>query len=260
MKLKKIRLFFIYFTAVFVLLVSGCKEKKETEHADNKNVNPESSELKEEKEISGEELGYAFGVIIAKTAKDNGLEINPNEILKGFKDACADSFDKNGLADAQMVLNQAYYYAQLKKAATTLAEGKKFLDENKKRSEVKVTESGLQYEILEEGTGNEHPSETDSVNVNYKGSFISGEIFDDSYKTENPVKINLSHVIPGWKEGIQLMTRGAKYKFYLPAELGYGENGINQNGKQIIPGNAVLIFEVELVSIAPAKVEPEKKD
>ncbi|QSI03555.1 FKBP-type peptidyl-prolyl cis-trans isomerase [Treponema pedis] len=97
------------------------------------------------------------------------------------------------------------------------------------------------------------------VSVNYKGSLLSGEVFDDSSQAGGHIKMPLSGIIPGWAEGLQLMTTGSKYKFYVPANLAYGEKGVVQQARQIIPPNAVLIFEIELVSITHPKEEPIKK-
>jgi len=113
---------------------------------------------------------------------------------------------------------------------------------------VKTTKSGLQYEVLKEGTG-KHPTDKDSVTVHYKGTLLNGETFDSSYDRGQPVTFPLGNVIPGWTEGVQLMTVGSKYKFYIPAALGYGERGA---GVKIGP-NSVLTFEVELLGIGDEK-------
>jgi FKBP-type peptidyl-prolyl cis-trans isomerase len=123
-------------------------------------------------------------------------------------------------------------------------EGEAFLAENAKREGVKTTDSGLQYEVLQEGEGKK-PTAEDRVTVHYKGTLISGEEFDSSYARGQPVTFPLSNVIPGWTEGVQLMSPGAKYKFYIPSDLAYGERGA---GVKIGP-NETLIFEVELLSV-----------
>ena len=125
------------------------------------------------------------------------------------------------------------------------AAGEKFLAENGKKPNVKTTASGLQYEVLTEGKGSAHPGATDNVTVHYKGTTIDGSEFDSSYGRGEPATFPLNAVIPGWTEGVQLMTEGAKYKFYIPSNLAYGENGA---GGKIGP-NEALIFEVELLKI-----------
>lgn len=127
------------------------------------------------------------------------------------------------------------------------AEGEEWLKENAKKPGVTVTASGLQYQVLTEGTGPK-PAPTDMVTVQYVGTLIDGKEFDSSYKRGEPARFPLNRVIPGWTEGLQLMSKGAKYKFFIPANLGYGERG---QGSLIEP-NAVLIFEVELLDFEPA--------
>jgi FKBP-type peptidyl-prolyl cis-trans isomerase len=125
------------------------------------------------------------------------------------------------------------------------AAGEKFLAENTKKPNIKTTASGLQYEILSPGKGTAKPTATDNVTVHYKGTSLDGKEFDSSYSRGEPTSFPLNGVIPGWTEGVQLMTEGAKYKFYIPSNLAYGENGA---GGSIGP-NETLIFEVELIKI-----------
>ena len=119
-----------------------------------------------------------------------------------------------------------------------------FLAENAKKDGIKVTESGLQYEVITEGDG-ASPKATDVVKVHYEGTLISGQIFDSSIKRGEPVEFPLNQVIPGWTEGVQLMKVGSKYRFFIPSNLAYGEQGA---GGMIAP-NSALIFEVELLEI-----------
>ena len=123
--------------------------------------------------------------------------------------------------------------------------GEAFLAENAKKEGVKTTASGLQYKVLQEGTG-KSPKATDTVVVNYKGTLISGKEFDSSYKRHKPAEFPLNHVIPGWTEGVQLMKEGAKYEFTIPSKLAYGERG-TPGGP--IPPNSTLIFEIELITV-----------
>lgn len=133
--------------------------------------------------------------------------------------------------------------SKLVRAATTPAE---FLAANKERSGVTTTASGLQYEVLTEGKG-ESPVPTDTVAVHYEGKLVDGTVFDSSYQRGEPAVFRLDQVIPGWTEGVQLMKPGAKYRFTIPPELGYGPEGAGG----VIPPNAVLQFDVELLAIAP---------
>ena len=122
--------------------------------------------------------------------------------------------------------------------------GKTFLTENTKKPNIKTTATGLQYEVLTAGTGTVTPKATDTVTVHYKGTTIDGKEFDSSYSRGEPTSFPLNRVIPGWTEGVQLMTEGAKYRFYIPSELAYGESGAGP-----IAPNSALIFDVELIKI-----------
>ena len=122
--------------------------------------------------------------------------------------------------------------------------GKKFLEDNAKREGVKATPSALQYEVLKEGTGPK-PGPTSTVEVHYEGRLINGKVFDSSYERKETISFPLNRVIPGWTEGLQLMTTGSKYRLFIPSELGYGARGAGAD----IPPNAALIFDVELISI-----------
>ena len=122
--------------------------------------------------------------------------------------------------------------------------GREFLAENAKNDSVKVTESGLQYMVLKEGNGAK-PSPTDEVTVHYTGKLINGTVFDSSVERGEPATFPLNGVIPGWTEGLQLMSEGSKYRLFIPSELAYGERGA---GKDILP-NSTLIFDVELIKV-----------
>jgi len=128
------------------------------------------------------------------------------------------------------------------KSANTMEEGKTFLEENGKRAEVTTTASGLQYEVLQEGNGPQPAGATSQVTVHYEGKLINGQVFDSSYKRNQPATFGLNQVISGWTEGVQLMPQGSKFRFYIPSELGYGTRGAGS-----IPPNSTLIFDVELL-------------
>ena len=135
--------------------------------------------------------------------------------------------------------------AEAQKAAAANGEkGKAYLAENAKKEGVKVTASGLQYEVIKEGSGKK-PAATDTVSVPYEGTLLNGQVFDSSIRRGQPAEFPLNRVIPGWTEGVQLMSVGSKYRFVIPANLAYGEHGA---GGMIGP-NETLIFEVELLSI-----------
>ncbi len=135
-------------------------------------------------------------------------------------------------------------FTQTDSAADNIGKEARFLDENKARAGVKVTKSGLQYEVVKEGTG-KSPAATDTVTVNYEGKLLNGTVFDSSYRRGQPIQFPLNRVIPGWTEGVQLMKTGATYLFYIPSKLAYGPQG----APGAIGPNECLIFKVELISI-----------
>lgn len=147
-----------------------------------------------------------------------------------------------GAAASILLLSACQPGADSEKAQFGRLEGERFLADNADRPGVVTTSSGLQYQVLQEGTGRS-PSAEDSVLVNYSGSFVSGQMFDDGEKISFP----LNGVIPGWSEGLQLMKEGARYKFFIPSGLAYGEAGAGS----IIPPNKTLVFEVELLKVNP---------
>lgn len=188
---------------------------------------------------------YSLGVLMANNLKRDGFsELNVDAMAQGV----ADVLEGNELEiDAQTAQGewQNFIQAQLAKAGEGTAEaGRAFLEENKKREEVTVTESGLQYEILKEGTGPK-PGPTSKVKTHYHGTLIDGTVFDSSVDRGEPITFPVNGVIKGWTEALQLMPVGSKWKLYIPSDLAYGARGA---GNSIGP-NATLIFEVELISI-----------
>lgn len=188
---------------------------------------------------------YALGAQLGKSLKRDGLDtlLNIEAVMNGIQNGI---FDTGGMKDDQIQnLVQSFFQKEMDKRNKSLQEtGDKFLAENAKKPGVKTTASGLQYEVIKEG-GGARPTAQSVVSVYYKGSLLSGKVFDQS-QPNSPVEFPVNQVIPGWIEGIPLMTVGSKYKFYIPGKLGYGEMGNPQGG---IGPNEVLIFEVELLGI-----------
>lgn len=192
-----------------------------------------------------EKSSYAIGINIGNNLKHDGLELDYDAFVQGIKDAYA---GKNQFTDQQMqeIFTELQQDLEAKKksgAAAEIEKGAKFLAENKKNPEVKETASGLQYMVLQEGKG-EHPTATSRVTVHYTGKLIDGTVFDSSVDRGEPITFGLNQVIRGWTEGLQLMTPGSKYRFFIPYNLAYGEQGAGG----AIPGGATLIFDVELIS------------
>jgi FKBP-type peptidyl-prolyl cis-trans isomerase len=191
-------------------------------------------------------LSYAIGVLDAGFFKQQGIEkLNYEALKQAFKDVIDSG--RTPLIEpsvADQVLRQKLQEAGRKKIQPDIDEGEKFLAENGKRSEVKTTESGLQYEIVTLGTG-AMPKDTNTVKVHYVGTLLGGKKFDSSRDRGEPIEFPLSGVIRGWTEGVQLMTVGSTFKFYIPYALGYGLQG----SPPVIPGGSLLIFEIELIDI-----------
>jgi FKBP-type peptidyl-prolyl cis-trans isomerase FklB len=192
-----------------------------------------------------EKVSYSLGVNVAKSVKNQGLtSIDSEAIAQAFTDVFEGNELKISEQESNLILQD--YFGKLAKEAQSanVEAGEKFLAENAKRDGVTTTATGLQYEVLTEGSG-DSPKETDQVKVHYHGTLIDGTVFDSSVERGQPATFPVNGVIPGWVEALQLMKTGAKYKLFIPSNLAYGERGA---GGSIGP-NATLIFEVELISI-----------
>lgn len=193
-------------------------------------------------------VSYALGVSVANFYKQQGLkQLNSATIAKAINDVMG---GKKALLDDQQcngIIMSYMQKAQAEKGKPNIEAGQKFLVENKKKANIKTTASGLQYEVLTQGSGPK-PLAVDTVVVNYRGTLLNGTEFDNSYSRGQPISFPLNGVIRGWTEGLQLMPAGSKYKFYIPQELAYG---MNETGP--IPAGSTLVFEVELLEVKKSK-------
>lgn len=206
-------------------------------------------------------MSYAIGLDIGTTMKRQLIDVDQGLMSKGIQDGLSGATPILNPDQVKQVMSTFQKDMMEKQAAARKAtgekneeEGKKFLEENKKKEGIKTTASGLQYKVLKEGSGAK-PKETDTVEVNYRGTLIDGTEFDSSYKRGKPAKFPVNRVIKGWTEGLQLMTPGSKYQFFVPSELAYGERGA---GGEIGP-SATLIFDVELLGVTAATPTPVAK-
>ena len=194
---------------------------------------------------------YAVGMSVANFYKGQGItKLNTALVTKAINDVFGNKktyFDDH---TANSVMNNYLTKMQEQKSKGAIDSGTAFLKKNKLRAGVKTTPSGLQYEVLREGSGPK-PTAADSVTVHYKGTLLNGFSFDDSYSRNQPITFALKGVIPGWTEGLQLMSVGSKYKLYVPYTLGYGSFDYGP-----IPGGSMLTFEVELLEIRKVAAAP----
>src|SRR5690606_37123346 len=209
----------------------------------------ENTELKKPFEVnlsdSTEHVSYCFGVVLGKNFKDTGLDSLDLEAFQvAMRDVIAGRQPKVLPREAGAVMHRYMQAAMMKRSAVAKAQSQEFLDENKAKEGVKTTESGLQYQVLENGAG-KSPTPADRVTVHYTGKLIDGTVFDSSVQRGQPATFRVNQVIPGWTEALQMMKEGDKWLLYIPYTLGYGERGSPPQ----IPPFSTLIFEVELMKV-----------
>lgn len=234
-----------------LLLVGGLAGAQESKAAPEGETAVAGPEL----ETLDQKMSYVLGVQIGRQLSPMEFEINREAFTRGVQDSLEGGellLSQEEIQAAMGEYMQQAQKAQTEAAASNMAESQAFLAQNQERPEVKTTESGLQYEVIEEGSG-ESPEATSQVKVHYRGTLVDGEEFDSSYGGD-PAEFGLNQVITGWKEGLQLMKEGAKYKLYLPPDLAYGERA-----PAAIGPNQALIFEVELLDVMEADT-PEQSN
>lgn len=224
-----------------VLLFNGCNS--------NSGTSDVSLETKQDS------VSYSLGFQNGKFLQNRGMaDVNPALVKAGLEAALAEQDPQLTNAEMQQVVRAFQQEAQrkaqqqrMKDAEANKKKGEEFLSENKTKEGIQVAENGLQYKVLKEGSGSS-PDSTDRVRVDYEGTLIDGTVFDSSYDRGEPATFPLNRVISGWTQGLQLMKEGAKYKFFIPGDLAYGQNP--PPGSPIGP-NETLIFEVELLKVNP---------
>lgn len=192
-----------------------------------------------------EKLSYALGMVIGHNLKGMGVKnLSQDDFAKAMNDVLTNQTTSLIDQEAQKLVGDFLQKQQEEATREIREEGERFLAENAKKEGVVVLPSGLQYTVLTEGTGAQ-PKATDRVKCHYEGTLTNGQVFDSSYRRGEPAVFPLNGVIAGWTEGVQLMKEGAKYRFFIPYNLAYGERGAGQ----AIPPYAALVFDVELISI-----------
>ena len=216
-------------------LVTGCHQKANLSTDDQK-------------------LSYGIGLDMGGNFKKQGLTIDPDALAAGLRDGQSGAPQQVAQEEIQKIMMAKQQELMAKQqadgaaaSAKSKADSDAFLAANKTKDGVQTTASGLQYKVLKAGTGKK-PASDSIVTVNYKGSLVDGTEFDAS-QPGKPVDLPINGVIPGWTEGLQLMTEGSTYEFYIPANLAYGDQGAGQGR---IPGGAALVFQVDLIKVNPA--------
>ena len=253
MKKQIFKIGLIALALVFINTDANAQKKKKKKNKKGKTEEVVETKLELKNEIDS--VSYAIGLNMTTSIKKDFAEANFDLFMEGFKAGIAN--DSNALLKMEQIQTiigpyfqkkQAAVQAEnLKKSESVKTDGLKFLEENKTKEGVVTTASGLQYIVLKEGEG-DHPVATSTVEVHYHGTTPDGTVFDSSVDRGKTISFGLNQVIKGWTEGVQLMTVGAKYKFFIPQELAYGANAPGGGGGAIKPFMP-LVFEVELFKI-----------
>lgn len=211
-----------------------------------------SQEKQDKKELktTKDKESYAIGLDMGKSLKQNEIEVEPDVLYRGIADGLSGAKPVMTEQEIKDTITGLQKNLQVKQEARLKAEaekntkaGEEFLAKNKKKKGVVTLPDGLQYKIIKEGTG-KTPKATDTVTVNYRGTFVDGTEFDSSYKRGQPATFPVSGVIKGWTEALQLMKEGSKWELFIPPDLAYGSQA-----RPGMPPNSTLIFEVELISV-----------
>lgn len=192
-----------------------------------------------------DKFSYAIGLGIGQNLLGMGAKgIQVEDFAQAIHDVLEGKETAITHTEAREIVNNYFEEMEKRINAENIAKGKAFLDENKKKEGIVTLPSGLQYEVLKAGNG-KSPKATDKVRCHYEGTLIDGTLFDSSIKRGEPAVFGVNQVIPGWVEALQLMSEGAKWRLYIPAELGYGAHGAGE----MIPPHSTLIFDVELIAV-----------
>ena len=192
-----------------------------------------------------DKFSYAIGLGIGQNLSGMGANgISVDDFAQAIKDVLEGNPTAISHQEAREIVNTYFEELESKMSSASIEQGKAFLEENKKGSNIVTLPSGLQYEVIIEGTG-KLAQATDQVKCHYEGTLIDGTLFDSSVKRGQPAVFGVNQVIPGWVEALQLMPEGSKWKLYIPSDLAYGAQGAGE----MIPPHSALVFEVELIEV-----------
>ncbi|NQU45283.1 FKBP-type peptidyl-prolyl cis-trans isomerase [bacterium] len=235
--------------ALLLALSCGYAQEEAQEEAKPAAMAKPKTDIKLETEM--DKVSYAIGVQIGTSLRMQKVDVNTKILFSALDAAVKD--EPLLMTEEEMIqvmeafqqkMEQKMQEMQQQEGAGNEKAAKEFLAENAKKEGVKITDSGLQYQVLEEGKG-ASPTAKDKVQCHYRGTFLDGEEFDSSYKRGEPTTFGVTQVIKGWTEALQMMKEGDKWKLWIPADLAYGE------GRSGIPPNSLLIFEIELIKVNP---------
>lgn len=219
---------------------------------DSVKEDPVAGEKQDAFEDLDDRFSYAYGYDLAEKFRAEGLKLNASLMAEAMQDVFEDREKKMSAGEvaATLEIYQKIHARKKEEERAVIAEknrkeGEAFLAENAEKEGVIVTDSGLQYRVIAEGNGGYKPTENDEVTVHYRGTFVDGTEFDSTYQRNEPYSVRVKQLIDGWAEALQMMSEGARWELYIPAEIAYGEQGA---GEYVGP-NAALIFEVELLEI-----------
>ena len=208
------------------------------------NADSKTKSSSSEEENISKENSYVMGMTIGTNLMNDKLIPNMDEFFQGIRDVLSGAKTRYTEEDASMILQQMFMQQAEQRSDENRQGEIEFLAENSRKPNIVITGSGLQYEVIIEGTGPK-PNSDSLVRVHYEGALTNGTVFDSSYSRGEPAEFHLGGVIPGWTEGLQLMSVGSKYRLFVPSDLGYGPMGAGQQ----IPPYSTLVFEVELLDI-----------
>ena len=206
-------------------------------------------------------ISYVVGYQMGGSVKNAGIDVNIEELIRGIKDAVEGRDGAVSEEEATQVMSRLQSTIREKRQKEMAAQADEnqkkadaFLADNAKAEGVKTTASGLQYKVIQEGSG-PSPKEGDTVTVHYRGTLVNGKEFDSSYSRQEPATFQVGQMIPGFDEGLQLMKQGGKYQLFIPPALGYGTRNVGP-----IPPNSLLVFDVELLKVEPSAAASGKDD
>lgn len=241
---------FVVALLLLAACLSGCS--REPQSKDAAEMETATADDEQHFKTLEDRFSYAYGADLGQKFKAEGIELNVAllaEAMQAVFDGGEKRMDAGEIAATLEMYREVYMKEKEEKRAVAAEKNKKegavFLAENAKKEGVAVTKSGLQYKVLVPGKGNYKPTVEDEVKVHYRARFVDGTEFDSTYNRNQPYSVNAKMLIEGWAEALQMMTEGAKWELYIPAELAYGEKGSDP----YVGPNAVLIFEVELLEI-----------